>query len=139
MKLIKEAVKTDERPVVFMQDRASFRDMAEMLDAEGISWAGINGATSIEERGEVERKLHAGEASAILCSVAGAESWSASPSSRMCIMVTPTYSAAVNEQAESRVHRMNSKLEDTIRIIYIHAKDPSGEPTNDDRLFESWT
>lgn len=136
LKLIKEAVKTDERPVVFMQDRASFRDMAEMLDAEGISWAGINGATSIEERGEVERKLHAGEASAILCSVAGAESWSASPSSRMCIMVTPTYSAAVNEQAESRVHRMNSKLEDTIRIIYIHAKDPSGEPTNDDRLFE---
>ena len=51
-------------------------------------------------------------------------------------MVTPTYSAAVNQQAESRVYRLNSRPEDTVRIIYIHAKDPSGEPTNDDRLFE---
>lgn len=136
LKLVKEATKTDERPVVFMQDRPSYQEFTEMLTKEGIRWAGINGSTSIDERVEIERQLQSGELDCVPATMAGAESWSASPASKMCILVTPTYSAAVNEQAESRVHRMNSKVEDTVRIIYIHAKDPSGEPTNDDRLYE---
>lgn len=136
LKLIRQAKKDGIRPVVFMQDRASFQDMADLLDTEGIVWGGINGSTSIDDRVEVERRLHNLELDCVLCSMAGAESWTASPTATMCILVTATYSAAVNEQAESRVYRLNSNPEDTVRIIYIHAKSPSGQPSSDDRLFE---
>lgn len=136
LKLIKQAKKDGVRPVVFMQDRKSFGDLADMLNSEGISWGGINGSTPPPDRIEVEQRLHRKEIDAVLCSFAAAESWSASPTSTLCIIVSPTYSAAVNEQAESRVYRLNSNVSDTVRIIYLHAKNPSGEQSSDDRLFE---
>lgn len=136
VKLVREAKKDDVKPVIFVQDRKTFADLGQRLSEDGIVWDGINGSTPTDERIEVERKLHALELDAVLCSFAAAEAWSASPTSTMCIIVSPTYSAAVNEQAESRCYRLNSRVTDTVRIVYLHAKDPSGEPSSDDRLFE---
>lgn len=141
LKVTKQFMEEGRQGVVFVADRQSYRDMGAMLDREGISWAGIWGSSSTEERMETERKLHAGEVSVVLGTIqAAAESWSATPEGTFAVFCSYTYTATQLEQAEARVHRLNSDLNGpNIQIVYIHATDPAVEQSPDDRVVEILT
>lgn len=141
LKVTKQFIEEGRQGVVFVADRQSYRDMGQMLDREGISWAGIWGSSSTEERMESERKLHAGEVKVVLGTIqAAAESWSATPEGTFAVFCSYTYTATQLEQAEARVHRLNSDLNGpNIQIVYIHATDPAVEQSPDDRVVEILT
>lgn len=142
LKVTKQFVEEEGRQgVVFVADRQSFVDMGEMLDKAGITWAGIWGSSSTEDRIESERKLHDGEVKVVLGTVqAAAESWSATPEGTFAVFCSYTYTATQLEQAEARVHRLNSDLNGpNIQIVYIHATDPAVEQSPDDRVVEILT
>lgn len=138
LKLVKQFRSEGRRGVVFVADRPSYRDMADLLTKAGIPWSGIWGSSSAQERIEAERKLHAKEVDVVLCTIAAAaESWSASPTATFAVFCSYIYSAATLEQAEARVHRLNSDLDGpVIQIVYVHATDPAVEQSVDDRTVE---
>lgn len=141
LKVTKQFINEGRQGVVFVADRQSYVDMGEMLDREGITWAGIWGSSSTEERIEAENKLHRGDVKVVLCTIqAGAESWSATPEGTFAVFCSYTYTATQLEQAEARVHRLNSDLNGpNIQIVYIHATDPAVEQSPDDRVVEILT
>lgn len=138
LKVAKQFINEGRQGVIFVADRPSFVDMGEMLDKEGISWAGIWGSSSADERIEAENKLHRGDVKIVMCTIqAGAESWSATPEGTFAVFCSYTYTATQLEQAEARVHRLNSDLEGPpIKIVYMHATDPSVDQSPDDRVVE---
>lgn len=141
LKVTKQFIEEGRQGVVFVADRQSYVDMGEMLDREGITWAGIWGSSSTEDRIESENKLHRGDVKVVLCTIqAGAESWSATPEGTFAVFCSYTYTATQLEQAEARVHRLNSDLNGpNIQIVYIHATDPAVEQSPDDRVVEILT
>ncbi|RJL23991.1 DEAD/DEAH box helicase [Bailinhaonella thermotolerans] len=124
------------RGVVFCADRATYRELGDLLDRENIPWGGIWGSTPPLERIEVERRLHAHEIDVVIGTyAAAAESWSASPTATYFIGLSYVYAPATLEQAEARVYRLNSDLDGPdIEIVYVHASAPGG--SIDDRVVE---
>lgn len=141
MKVIQEMLAAGRRGVVFVNDRASFKDYAARFDKEGIKWGGIWGSSTAEERINTEKDLHAHKIDVVLCTVAAAaESWSASPSADWAVFNSTQYQPAIASQSEARVHRLSSDVNGPIvRIIYLHAKDSSLDKTVDDRILEILT
>lgn len=141
MKVIQEMLAAGRRGVVFVNDRASFKDYAARFDKEGIKWGGIWGSSTAEERINTEKDLHAHKIDVVLCTVAAAaESWSASPSADWAVFNSTQYQPAIASQSEARVHRLSSNVNGpTVRIIYLHAKDSSLDKTVDDRILEILT
>lgn len=128
VRLIKRFYAEGRKGVVFTVDRASFSDLGEELDREGIRWGGIWGSTPARERIEVEKRLHRGELDVVLCTVAaGAESWTASPTATYCLFLSYVWAPASLAQAEARVYRLNSDLNGpSIEILYLHATGVGG-------------
>lgn len=137
MRLVQHYLDEGRAGVVFCADRTTFADVCKELEAKGVRYGGMSGSTSAPERIEVERRLHTGEIQVVVATIqSSAESWSASPTATWLVALSGLYQPAILSQMEARVHRLNSRLEDTIEITYVHAKDPSGSPTVDDRMLE---
>jgi superfamily II DNA or RNA helicase len=122
--------------VIFCADRNVFTQLGQRMTEEGIGWVGIWGSTPVEQRIANEQRFHTDPSiQVVLCTIqAGAESWSASPTATWLISSSYVYSPSALSQMEARVHRLSSRLEDTVDIIYVHAQAPGG--TIDDRFVE---
>lgn len=122
--------------VIFANDMPSYNDITAELNKRGIRTGGISGAVAPEERIEVEKRFHAGEIDVVMCTAAGAESWSASPRGTWVILTRYPWVPSEAAQSESRVYRLNSDLNGPeIEIIYLHAVD-GDQPTIDARMLE---
>lgn len=141
LRVTKQFIAEGRQGVIFVADRQSYIDMSKMLDEAGIKWAGIWGSSTAQERIDAENDLHAGKVSVVLGTIqAAAESWSATPEGTFAVFCSYTYTATQLEQAEARVHRLNSDLNGpNIKIVYIHATDSSMEKSPDDRVVEILT
>lgn len=143
IKLAKDFLAAGRKGVIFCADRATFTEIGQTLDREGIGWVGIWGSTPPAERISNEKKFHAGAPApngrptdVVVCTIqAGAESWSASPTGTWLISTAYVYAPSTLSQMEARVHRLNSDLNGPdIEICYIHAQVPGG--SLDDRMVE---
>ena len=129
-------VKEGRFGVIFANDMPSYRDITDELNKRGIRTGGISGAVSPEDRIEVEKSFHRGEIDVVMCTAAGAESWSASPRGTWVILTRYPWVPSEAAQSESRVYRLNSDLNGpAIEVIYLHAVDGEG-PTIDARMLE---
>jgi hypothetical protein len=123
--------------VIFTADRKSFQEIGDSLDALGIGWVGIWGATPARQRIDNEKKFHTDpNIKVVVCTIqAGSESWSASPSATWLVTTAYVYAPAALDQMAARVYRMNSDPQGPdIEIMYIHAQ--GSKPTLDDRMLE---
>lgn len=143
IKLAKDFLAQGRKGVIFCADRATFTELGQTLDGEGIGWVGIWGSTPPAHRIGNEKKFHAGApapnghpTSVVLCTIqAGSEAWSATPTATWLIATAYMYAPATLAQMEARVHRLNSDLHGPdIEICYMHAQVPGG--SLDDRMLE---
>lgn len=138
--LAQDFIATGRKGVIFCADRTTFRELGAELDKAGIGWVGIWGSTPPKDRIANEKRFHTDpNIKVVVCTIqAGAESWSASPTGTWLISTAYMYQAAILEQMECRVYRMNSDPDGPeIEIMYIHAQAPGG--TLDDRMVEILT
>jgi len=138
--LAEDFLSMGRKGVIFTADRATFRDIGKELDALGVGWVGIWGATPAADRIANENKFHTDpDIKVVVCTIqAGSESWSASPTATWLITTSYVYAPASLDQMAARVYRMNSDPNGPdIEVMYVHAE--GNEPTLDDRMLEILT
>lgn len=122
------------KSVVFVADRAAWREVGGLLDSRGIGWTGIWGSTPIKDRLANETAFHNDPQVKVFVGTlaACAESLTLSPTATVTIFASLSYSPSALAQAAARTYRMNQTND--VDEIYLHATAPGG--TIDDRMYE---
>ena len=122
------------KSVVFVADRAAWREVGQKLDAEGVRWTGIWGSTSVDDRIRNEHNFHNDDEIRVFVGTlaACAESLTLSPTATVTIFAALSYSPSAIAQAAARTYRMNQTND--VDEIYLHAVAPGG--TLDDRMHQ---
>lgn len=137
MELVEEFIDQGRKGVVFCADRRVWREVGAALDAAGIGWAGIWGATPIQDRIDNEERFHSDpNVKIVLCTIqAASESVTFSPTATFLVCLSYVYAPSSMDQMEARIYRMNTTS--PVEICYLHATAPGG--TLDDRIVEILT
>jgi len=132
--LAQEFSEMGRKSVVFVADRAAWREVGAALDAEGIGWTGIWGSTSVADRIANEHRFHNDDSIRVFVGTlaACAESLTLSPTATVTIFAALSYSPSAIAQAAARTYRMNQTND--VDEIYLHATAPGG--TLDDRMHQ---
>jgi SNF2 family DNA or RNA helicase len=96
--------------VVFSAHRA-----AALWLADELGWPSITGSTSVDERTALAAKFQAGELPGLVCTIQAAGLALTLTRASTAIYVSLTWSGAVNEQSEDRLHRSGQTCE--VRIV----------------------
>lgn len=138
VKVLKEFKEEGRKVVIFTDDRSSLTELCDRLTEEGFIWGRMWGSTSAEDRIQVEKDLHAGLLDVVCCTTqSSSESWSASPTATACMFISYQWNPSAASQAEARVFRLSSDPDGpVIKIVRLHATNPCGDPTVDDRMHE---
>lgn len=96
--------------VVFSAHRA-----AALWLAEELGWPSITGMTSVDQRTAIAAQFQAGELPGLVCTIHAAGLALTLTRASTAIYVSRTWSGAVNEQSEDRLHRSGQTCE--VRII----------------------
>lgn len=138
VRILKDFKAEGRKTVVFAEDRPSLIELCDAMSAEGLVWGRMWGASSAEERIQVEKDLHAGLLDVVACTTASSsESWTASPTATAVLFMSYQWQPSLASQAAARVYRLNSKVDGpAIKVVRLHAKDDANEGTVDDRMNE---
>ena len=100
--------------VVFSAHRAAAAYLADEL-----GWPSITGSTSVDDRTDIAARFQAGELPGLVCTIHAAGLALTLTRASTAIYVSRTWSGAVNEQSEDRLHRSGQTQE--VRIIQCRA------------------
>ena len=107
---IREHSATSGPVVVFSAHRA-----AALWLADELGWPAITGTTSADERTAIAAKFQAGELPGLVCTIHAAGLALTLTRASLAVYVSVTWSAAINEQSEDRLHRSGQTCE--VRIV----------------------
>jgi hypothetical protein len=132
--LAEEYVDSGRKGIIFCVYRQTWQEIGRALEAAGIKWTGIWGASSLQDRLDAEANFHADDETKVFVGTLAAcsEALTLSPTATFCVFTDLSYSPSDLAQAEARAYRMNTV--EPVDVVYMHATAPGG--TVDDRMVE---
>lgn len=133
VELVEQFSGEGRKTVVFTATLAAWEAVGERLDARGVGWVGVRGATRADERQAAERRFH--DDDGVRCFVAtlkaAGEALTLSPTATAVVLHDLSYSPTELDQAEARAYRMNTTA--PVDVVTLRADQPAQV---DDRCLE---
>lgn len=114
-----------EQVVVFVHHRIMYEIIAKHLEAEGIMWVGVSGATHPSDRMIAVDLFQQKKARVFIGSLRAASTGLTLTSASTLLMAEYDWVPSINEQAEGRIFRVTQ--DEICRVQYLVAKDTLDE------------
>jgi SNF2 family DNA or RNA helicase len=118
--VVKDAVKSGHRILLFSQFTAMLDIIRKQLDNEQIDYFYLDGSTRAEERGGMVHDFNRGERDAFLISLKAGGTGLNLTGADMVIHYDPWWNPAVEDQASDRAYRIGQK--NSVQVIKLIAK-----------------
>jgi SNF2 family DNA or RNA helicase len=121
MELVRNAVEGGHQLLLFSQFTSMFDIIGKRLDAEGVGYLQLTGATSKEERMRLVKRFQDGEAPVFLISLKAGGVGLNLTAADIVIHYDPWWNLAAQNQATDRAHRIGQERE--VSVFKLIAKD----------------
>ena len=118
--IMRDALKGGHRVLLFSQFTGMLAIIRNYLDSERINYFYLDGATKMEDRGQMVRALNSGERDAFLISLKAGGTGLNLTGADMVIHYDPWWNPAVEEQATDRAYRIGQK--NSVQVIKLIAR-----------------
>jgi hypothetical protein len=126
----------DEQIVVFSQFKQIIHLLEKRLVKSGISHVLLTGDTPQEERGNIVERFQKGEAKVFAGTIAAGGVGITLTASSTIVFLDRSWSPALNQQSEDRLHRIGQK--EAVQVIDIMARD-TVDLGRKQRLEQKWS
>ena len=117
---MRDALKGGHRVLLFSQFTGMLAIIRNYLDSERINYFYLDGATKMEDRGQMVRSFNSGERDAFLISLKAGGTGLNLTGADMVIHYDPWWNPAVEEQATDRAYRIGQK--NSVQVIKLIAR-----------------